>query len=98
MVIDLTWEMVVLSVISRPASAIVKLGTIAKICKYKKLHERHHFILMAMEVHGALWHDWIVSSRNVFAFSMINNQKFIYPCFFAFNFSSNMLVMLFNVL
>jgi hypothetical protein len=25
-----------------------------KICKYRRLYERHHFISMAMEVHGAL--------------------------------------------
>ncbi len=57
MVIDLTWEMVVLSVISRPAGAVAKFSTIAKFCSYKKLHEGHHFIIMAMEVHDALWHD-----------------------------------------
>jgi len=31
----------------------VKFNVIAKIHKYKGIHERHHFILMAMEVHGA---------------------------------------------
>jgi hypothetical protein len=41
---------------------------------------------------------WIVSSGNVFVFSMINDWEVIYPCFFAFNFSSNVLGMLFNVL
>jgi hypothetical protein len=41
---------------------------------------------------------WIVSSRNVFIFSMIDDQEIIYPCLFAFNFSSNVLVLLFNVL
>jgi hypothetical protein len=35
----------------------VKLSTIIKIRKYKKLHERHHFILMAMEVHSASKRD-----------------------------------------
>jgi hypothetical protein len=33
-VIDLTWEMVALNVISRPTSAIVKLSTNNKIHKY----------------------------------------------------------------
>jgi hypothetical protein len=45
--------MMALSVISWPVSAIVKLSAIVKICKYRKVHEGHHFILMAMEVHGA---------------------------------------------
>ncbi len=54
---DLTRETMTLSVISRLASAIAKLNTIAKICKYRRLHERHHFIIMAMEVHGTSKHD-----------------------------------------
>jgi hypothetical protein len=41
---------------------------------------------------------WIVSLRNVFIFSTIDGRKVIYPCFFAFNFLSNVLVLLFNVL
>jgi antirestriction protein len=50
-VINPTWKMVVSSVITRPVSAIGELNTIAKICKYKRFHEGHHFVLMAMEVH-----------------------------------------------
>jgi hypothetical protein len=38
-------------------NVIVKLNVIIKIHKYKKLHEGQHFILMAMEVHGAPMHD-----------------------------------------
>jgi hypothetical protein len=45
---------VILNVISRPANAVAKFNAITKIRKYRGLHERHHFILMAMEVHGAL--------------------------------------------
>ncbi len=40
------------NVIIRLVGATTKLSTIAKIRKYKKLHERHHFIIMAMEVHN----------------------------------------------
>jgi hypothetical protein len=40
------------NVISQPISAIVELNTIVKICKYRRLHEGHHFIMMVMEVHG----------------------------------------------
>jgi hypothetical protein len=31
----------------------MKLSVIVKIYKYKGLHEGHHFILIAMEEHGA---------------------------------------------
>jgi hypothetical protein len=31
----------------------MKFNAIIKICKYRGLHEGHHFILMAMELHGA---------------------------------------------
>jgi hypothetical protein len=50
-------EMVVLSVISRAIDATAKLSTIAKIRKYRRFHEGHHFIPMAMEVHNAPKHD-----------------------------------------
>jgi hypothetical protein len=39
---------------------------------------------------------WIISLGNVFVFSTINNWEVIYPCFFAFNFSSNVLVFAFQ--
>ncbi len=51
------WEMMASNVISRPIGAITKLSTIAKICKYKGLHEGHHFISMPMEVHNTPRHD-----------------------------------------
>jgi len=41
---------------------------------------------------------WIVSLRNAPIFSMIDDQEVIYPCLFAFNLSSNMLLFFFNVL
>jgi hypothetical protein len=40
-----------MSVISRPTATAAKLNIILKIHKYKGLHEGHHFIPMAMEVH-----------------------------------------------
>jgi hypothetical protein len=52
-----TQEMVVLNVISRPPGVIAKFRVIAKIHKYRGLHEGHHFIPMAMEVHGTPEHD-----------------------------------------
>ncbi len=56
-VINPMWEMVAFSVISWLVGVATKLNTIAKIHKYKRLHERHHFILMAMEVHGSPGRD-----------------------------------------
>jgi hypothetical protein len=53
-----------MNVISQSTSATVKLSTIAQICKYKRLHEGHHFISMAMYVHVLLGVTWIVSSKN----------------------------------
>jgi hypothetical protein len=44
--------MVALSVINRPIGVATKLNAITKIRKYRRFHERHHFIPMAMEVHG----------------------------------------------
>jgi len=53
-IINLTQETMAMSVISQPIGATLELSTIVKIHKYKRLHERHHFILMAMKVHGTL--------------------------------------------
>jgi hypothetical protein len=52
MIIDPTQETMASSVINQLIGAIAKLNAIAKIYKYRGLHERHHFIPMAMEVHG----------------------------------------------
>jgi hypothetical protein len=56
-VIDSTQETMVANVISRLTSATIKFSATTKIHKYKGFHEGHHFISMAMEVHGALEHD-----------------------------------------
>ncbi len=45
------------NVISQLTSVVVELNTIAKIRKYKRFHEGHHFIPMAMDVHDAPKHD-----------------------------------------
>jgi hypothetical protein len=42
---------------SQPIGVVVKLSTIVKIRKYKGIHDKHHFIPMAMEVHGTFEHD-----------------------------------------
>ncbi len=56
-VTNLTRKIVAMSVISRPSGVVAKLNAITKIHKYKRLHEGHHFIPMAMEVYGAFGHD-----------------------------------------
>jgi hypothetical protein len=43
---------VVSSVISQPTGVTMELNAIVKIYKYRRFHKGHHFILMAMEVHG----------------------------------------------
>ncbi len=56
-VIDLTWETMASNVSSQPASATTKLNAMVKIHKYRELHEGHHFISMAIEVHRARGRD-----------------------------------------
>ncbi len=57
-----------------------------------------HFILMAMEVHGAPEWDMDCFIKECVHLSIIDNREVIYSCFFTFNFSSNVLVLLLNVL
>ncbi len=52
-VINSMKETMASNVISRPVGATMKFKAIAKIRRYRGLHEGHHFISMAMEVHGA---------------------------------------------
>ncbi len=51
-VTDPTQEMVALSVINQPTCATIEFSSIAKVRKYRRLHEGQHFISMAMEVHN----------------------------------------------
>ncbi len=46
-----------MNVINQPTSVIMELSSIVKIREYKRLHEGHHFIPMAMEVHNTPRHD-----------------------------------------
>jgi hypothetical protein len=41
---------------------------------------------------------WIVSLGSVLIFSIKDNREVMYPCFFAFNFLGNVLILLFSVL
>jgi len=40
-----------MSVISWPVGVLMKFNAIIKICMYRRLHDEHHFISMAMEAH-----------------------------------------------
>jgi hypothetical protein len=51
------WKTMTMNVINRPVGVTTKLNAIVKIRKYRGLHEKHHFISMAMEVHNALGRD-----------------------------------------
>jgi hypothetical protein len=86
------------NVISRLASAFAKLSAITKIRKYKRVNEGHHFIPMAIEVHSTPKCDMDHFIRELFVIFMINDENVIYPYLFAFNFSRNVLILLFNVL
>jgi hypothetical protein len=69
-----------------------------KFAKYKGLHEKHHFIPMAMEVHGASDCDmdrFIREYAHFFHDRRLKNHLFLS---FAFNFSNNVLILPFNVL
>jgi hypothetical protein len=51
------WEIVASNVISQLACAVMELSTITKIYKYRRFHEGHRVIPMAMEVHHTPEHD-----------------------------------------
>ncbi len=97
-VTNLMWEMVALSVISQLVGVVAKLIAIVKSCKYRRLHERHHFIPMAMEVHDAPGCDMDRFIRECACFFHHRRYGGNCACLFAFNFSSNVLIFLFNVL
>ncbi len=62
-----------LNVITLLACAAMKFSAIIKIYKYRGLHEGHHFIMMAMEVHDAPRHDMDNFIGGVFVFSTIGD-------------------------
>jgi hypothetical protein len=96
-VIDSTQKTMALCVISRPTSIVTKLITIAKIRKYKGLHEGHHFIPMAMEMHDTFEHDMDNFIKECVCLFHDRQSIGHLSLFFAFNFLSNMLVLLFNM-
>jgi hypothetical protein len=62
--------------------------TIAKICKYRRLHERHRFISMAMEVHIAPNRDmdhFIKECAHLFHNKWLRGHLFLSFCIQFFN-------------
>jgi hypothetical protein len=71
------------NVISRPSSVVVELNAIAKIRKYERLHEGHHFIPMALEVHCALGCDmdhFIMECVCLFQYRRSKNHLSLFFC------------------
>jgi hypothetical protein len=97
-IIDPTWKIMFLNVISWLSSATLELSAVAKIRKYRKLQEGHYFILMAMEVHVVLGHDMDCSIRKCVCLSHNKRLKGHCSLFFTFNFSSSMLKLLFRII
>jgi hypothetical protein len=85
----------VMSVMNQLTCIVVELSAITKIQKYKRFHERHHFILIAMKVHNAPMCDMDCFIKECACLFTIDNQKVIYPCLVAFILSSNMLILFF---
>jgi hypothetical protein len=97
-VVNPTWEMVASTFISQLVNVATKLNVIAKIYKYKKGFMKGTTLFQwPWRCTTCMCVIWIVLSRNVPIFSTIKDREVIYPCLFAFNFSNNMLVLLFNV-
>ncbi len=97
-VIDLMWKMVATNVINWLIGVIAKFNAIVKICKYRKFHERHHFIPMAMEMHDTPECDKDHFIKECVHLSHDRWSRSHLSFFFAFSFSSRMLVLFFNMI
>ncbi len=94
MVTYLIGKMVASSVSSRPLGTITKLSANINICKYRGLHEGHHFISMAMEVHDTLGHDMDCFIKECACIFHNRRSRGHLPLFFfAFSFLNNVLVL-----
>ncbi len=83
MVIKLTRKTMVTNIISQLVNAVVKLSVIVKIHTYRKLHEGHHFIPMAMEIHDASRRDvdyFIMECVHLFHNRRSRGHLFLFFC------------------
>jgi hypothetical protein len=97
-VTNLTWEIIVTSVISPSINVATKLSTIAKIFKYKRFHEGTILFRWPWRCRTHLGVIWIISLGNVLVFSIINDWEVIYLCLFAFSFLGYTLLLFFSML
>jgi hypothetical protein len=97
-VIDLMWEIVTSSVISWSTNVVMEFNAIIKIRKYKGFMRGTTLFQWPWRCITPLGMIWIVSLRSVPIFFMIDNQEVIYPCFYTFNFLSNMLILFLNMI
>jgi len=81
LIIDPTWEMVALNVINRLIGVVVELSAIVNICNYRGLHEGHHFISMAMDVHDTPEHDMDCFIKECARLFHDKYHEVIYPFF-----------------
>ncbi len=84
-----------LNVINRLIGVAVELSAIVNICNYRGLHEGHHFISMAMDVHDAHERNMDCFIKECARLFHDKRSQGHLSFFFAFNFSSNMLVFFF---
>jgi hypothetical protein len=76
----------------------MKFSVTIKIYKYKGRHEKHHFILMAIKVHGIPgWNmDHFIKECAYFFHDRWSKGHLSF--FFAFNFSSDVLILFFSMI
>jgi len=70
-------------VINQPTNVVAKLSVITNIHKYKGLHEGHHFISMAMELHNAFRCDmnhFIKECARLFHDRQLKNHLSLFFC------------------
>ncbi len=78
-----------MNVTTWPIGAITKLNVIAKIRKYKKLHEGHHFIPIIVEVHNVVKHymnRFITKCAHILHDRQSGDHLFLYFCIQFFKF------------
>ncbi len=97
-VTNLIGETMALNVISWPIGATMESSAITKIYKYIGLHEGHHFIPKAMEVHNTAGHDMDHFIKECAHLSHDRWLRGHLSLSFAFNFLGNLLVLFFNVI
>ncbi len=97
-VTDLTWETIAVSVISWPTNATTKLNAIIKCISIEGFMKGTILFPWPWRcmVHPSM--IWIISSKIMLVFFMIDNQEVICPYIFAFNFSDNVLILFSNLL